>query len=389
MKTNKGLTDARIRNCKPPASGQTELRDRVVVGLICRVSYGGARTFGLTTRLRGRQRRYLIGNYPAMSLAEARKMALAYKVDVLAGIDPKPRRGEDDSNTFGSVAKAYIHENTRDLRSGPRMVAIINNDLLPLWRDRQIDSIERDEIKALVYAKRDKPAPAAARRLAVLIGSIFNYAVNEQKLVSTPARGIKLGTPPQMTRVLLPRGWCPPMPAPEITAYWKGTAALDPVYRAVFRLLLLTAQRRSEVAEMVWAELDLDNKLWTLPAARSKNKREHTIPLSEPALAILGEVKNVGPWVFAYTGKGPVRSFAGRMTVLRGVVGPGWRLHDIRRTAATGMGALDVSNEMIGRVLNHTVAGVTAIYNRNDPEAQKRAALDLWADAVMTLVGVG
>ena len=152
------------------------------------------------------------------------------------------------------------------------------------------------------------------------------------------------------------------------------------------KMLVLTGQRRSEVAEMRWLEVDLDRAVWTIPAARSKNDQSHEVPLSAPAVSLLRSLPRflASDWVFTTTGRSPVSGF-GRVKRRLAVGMSDWRIHDIRRTVASGMARIGVEPHVIEKVLNHKsgiISGVAAVYNRYAYDKEKRIALDKWAGHV-------
>ncbi len=175
----------------------------------------------------------------------------------------------------------------------------------------------------------------------------------------------------------------------ELVRVWNGAALSGYPFGQFVRMLILTAQRRTEVATMRWADLDLKAGNWTLPAGQTKADRAQLVPLSPMALEILDNIPELGPYVFTTDGQTHIANFAKSkarldefLAVKGGVLAP-WRLHDLRRTAATNMVRLGVSMEITGRVLNHSVVGITATtYGLHDYAAEKRHALDLWAAEV-------
>jgi integrase len=164
----------------------------------------------------------------------------------------------------------------------------------------------------------------------------------------------------------------------------------------MFKMCLLTAQRRGEVAEMRWRDVDLANGLWVIPGAGTKNAKAQEVPLSRQAVAILADLPRftAGDYVFSTkAGVSPSSGFgkakervAERADAARAEAGreamAEWRLHDLRRTAATSMAHLGVPVDIIGRVLNHTQSSVTAVYDRASYLAPKRRALQAWADGL-------
>ena len=171
------------------------------------------------------------------------------------------------------------------------------------------------------------------------------------------------------------------------------------------KLLLLTGQRRNEVAGMIWAELDLDKALWRIPAGRTKNDEAHEVPLSDAALAVIASlprIKSDKGYLFTTNGKTHVSGYSRAKAVIehamleiaRGERGqdieiPRWTFHDLRRTAVSGMARLGISLPAIEKVVNHSsgsFAGIVGVYQRHSFADEKRNALQGWAKFVLSLV---
>ena len=158
-------------------------------------------------------------------------------------------------------------------------------------------------------------------------------------------------------------------------------------------LLILTGQRRNEVAALTWRELDLDAKLWTLPAARAKNGIEHQIPLSHSAVEILRTCPRIvnSDFVFSVNGRNPMRAFyltKRRIDALMPAETAPWVMHDVRRTVASGMAKLGINLPVIEKLLNHvsgSFAGIVGVYQRHSFADEKRAAMDAWAQHVAAM----
>jgi integrase len=152
------------------------------------------------------------------------------------------------------------------------------------------------------------------------------------------------------------------------------------------QLLILTGQRRSEVADMMWSEID--GQTWTLPRERTKNDRRHDVPLSHQAMATIERLPRIGDrYLFTLSGTKPYKGFRGKDQLRTGI--SAWTLHDLRRTAASGMAKLGVSLVVIEKVLNHvsgSLAGIVGVYQRHEYAQEQRAALQLWADHVEGLI---
>ena len=169
---------------------------------------------------------------------------------------------------------------------------------------------------------------------------------------------------------------------PEMKRLWAACEATPYPFGPLVELLALTLQRRSEVAEMQWPEIDLDKAQWLIPAERSKSKRAHIVPLSKFAVQIIGNLPRYlgGPYVFTTTeGKRPVSGFSKMKSRLDDAAKvTDWRLHDLRRTGRSEMARLKVDDVAAERVLNHVPRGLAKVYNQYQYLDEKREALNLW-----------
>ncbi len=175
----------------------------------------------------------------------------------------------------------------------------------------------------------------------------------------------------------------------EFAAIWRATDGAGP-FNGIVRLLVLTGQRREEVAGMAWTELSDDLQTWTIPASRTKNGRAHIVPLSEPAREILRSAHRFGDDLVFPGLRGPFNGWSKAKAALDAKSGvTNWRLHDLRRTAATGLQRLGVRLEVTEQVLNHIAgsrAGIVGVYQRHDFASEKRAALDAWGEHVLAII---
>jgi integrase len=221
---------------------------------------------------------------------------------------------------------------------------------------------------------------AQVNRVRSQLIAALNWAIDERGyLQSNPAARVrrrKLET--SGTRVLKPA---------EIRAIWTAAERASQVGRSLIQLLLLTGQRRDEIRCMQWSEIDLDQRLWVLPAARNKAKRDHAVPLSLPALEILKKITQDSAFVLTLSGRKP---FAGhqqlKAALERTSKVTGWRLHDARRTVSSGLAELHIPQDTIDAVLGHAKKSLSGVYNRYDYLEPKRAALELWAKHVTAIV---
>lgn len=368
------LTDTKIAAIKPPKSGQEEHPDSKVTGLRLRVGAGGAKTWTLRRRVGAKVLNRKLGTYPAMKLAEARRAAEGM-------IESLERDGSTEGidRTFGQVAEHWIQNKAKvkndRWQDQERQLEL---HVYPAWRDRKISSIKRNEIRELVEGLEGKVLP---NRILALVKTIFRYALSRDWLEASPADAIEKPKVEKPRNRVLDMG--------EVARVWNAADLLGYPLGPYVHILLLTAQRRGEVAEMRWSDLDLEAGTWIIPQEVTKADREHLVPLTPVAVEILEAMPELGDYVFTTTGDTPISGFAKAKTRLdlylasKGKGLDGWRFHDLRRTAATHMVRLGIAETVVSRVLNHAVQGVTAqVYALHTYAPEKRHALDLWAAEV-------
>ena len=371
------LTDAKVAAIKRPASGQEEHRDTKVTGLRLRVGAGGKKTWIVRARAGDKVVNRKLGNYPLMGLAAARKAA-----ERLLDAIGRDGSAEAIDRTFGAVSGLWIENVAKPKNdSWKQQERQLETHVLPTWRDKKIADIHRADIRALVEGIEGAVLP---NRVLALIKTIFRFALSRDWIDASPVEGIaKPNVETARDRVLSME---------ELKRVWVAAGLAGYPFGHFVRTLSLTAQRRTEVAGMRWADIDQEAGTWTLSAKDTKSDRRHLVPLSAPVMDILRAVPRLGDYIFTSDGKTHISGFAkGKLRLdafmaSDGALAP-WTLHDLRRTAATHMVRLGVSEEVVGRVLNHAPKGVTAtVYALHGYAPEKRSALDRWAAEVMRAV---
>jgi integrase len=393
------LTDLFVERVKPPARGRDAHFDASFPGLALRVTANGHKSWVLFYRLRGVQRGLTLGTYPAIPPAQARREAQVALNCVHQGIDPADeKRARRDLrapqlDTFGAVAADYLERHLRANRR-PSTYAEAKRDLehdaLPKWRNRPIGSITRGAVIDLVDKIVERGAGVMANRTLARLRALFNWAVEKERLTASPIGRMTLPTQERARDRVLSDD--------ELRWFWQACDEIGPPFGPLCRLLLLTAQRRDEVGGMTWAEIDLGKRTWVIPRRRSKNDREHEVQLSAAAMGVLQSiVRTTGDGlVFTTTGVTPVSGFSkakarldAAMLAQKGDAIPEWTLHDLRRTATSGMACLNFPPHVVDKVLNHTggtISGVAAVYNRHAYLDERRAALEAWGRYVERLI---
>ncbi|MGO9681342.1 MAG: tyrosine-type recombinase/integrase [Beijerinckiaceae bacterium] len=379
------LTAQFCKTIKAPEKGQRDYWDLIRPGLGLRVSQGGKRAWTVVYKKNGRMRRFTLGSFPTLPLADARRAAAKALLAVQNGKDPATAKREARvAETFGELSALYLERHAKvEKRSWPEDERIIDRELLPAWKFRKAGETRRADVIALLDGIVERGAPVMANRTRALISKIFNFGIGREIVEANPAHGIGRpgGAEQQRDRVLSEE---------EIRTVWKALESESPKTRAIFRLALLTAQRRSEITGMQWAELDLDSGWWTIPAERAKNGLAHRVPLSPEAVRILESVKRSikrkkktgardEPLVFRGGRIGrPLTNLQKPMRRIKDASAVDFHFHDLRRTAASLMTGIGIPRLVVSKILNHIEGGITAVYDRHSYDAEKRAALLKW-----------
>ena len=389
----KQLTKALIERTKPPASGRVEILDSVIPQLALRVSSTGAKSFVLRTRVDGKQFRYTIGDAVALDLARARDMARDVLINAKQGIDPRDERRERqreakvaDARQFGRVSELFLERYAKKrTRSWPETQRILAKYVLPRWGSRDVRKIGRSDVVELLDAVEDNHGPIMANRVLAVVRKLFNWCITERGILD--ANPVVPGMSRADERKRARQRW---LREEEIKGLWAACGAMTAPFGPFVKMLLVTGQRRGEMAHMRWQDLDLEARLWTIPRAATKTDVEHEVPLSDLAMTILTGVPRQGTYVFTTLRRGdaPISGFslAKRAVDERFQAEEPWTLHDLRRTFSTHTARLGVPRLTISQVLNHADGGTTAIYDRHSYLAEKRAALDRWAGYLESIV---
>ncbi len=385
-KLTKPLTQIHLDNLPVPKRGQVEHFDTAPKGFCIRVAASGVKTYVVRYRMNGRLRRYKIASVADMKLKKAREAAQKIKTQVAEGIDPLDERAAKraevmrKADTVEAVAAEFIEKHAkRKNRTWRQTERLLAREVLPLWGKRDMASITRRDALDLLDRVIERGVPVRANRILAGIKKMWNWAVERDIIENSPISAIK---PPskenRRDRVLSDD---------EIRDVWEGCDYLGYPFGPFIKVLLLTGQRRDEVARMKRGGLNQD-AVWTLPAQDTKSNRPHTVPLSPMAMDLLKALPQTGEHFFTSgrVGDSPISGFSNVKAQLDKISGvTDWRLHDLRRTAASGMAKLRIAPHVIEKVLNHasgTFAGVAGVYNVHGYDDEKRHALEAWANKV-------
>jgi integrase len=345
------------------------------------------------------------------SLATARKLAQEALDKVAEGGNPAMEKraarqawANAEKDHFEEVARKFIAKHAKPntprtwKQTASRLGFIVSPDdeslsvkkggVVDRWGKRPIGEIKKRDVIELLDSILDRGMRVMATNVYAVIRKLFNWAVGKDIIAASPCTGVE--TPHKVEsrdRVLNDK---------EICRLWDA-GGLGYPFGHIAKLLLLTGQRRDEVAGLRWSEIDLKRRVWSIPRERAKNDKTHDVALSEAALAVIAEVEatarvrgNKG-YLFTTTGETAVSGFSRVKKTFDKLIGdmPPWRFHDLRRTVATGMQRLNVRLEVTEAVLGHisgSRAGIVGIYQRHDYADEKCQALDAWARLVLHLV---
>ncbi|MDA5094229.1 tyrosine-type recombinase/integrase [Aliiroseovarius sp. KMU-50] len=386
------LTDRFLRSLTPPETGRLEVSDTKRKGLRLRLSATGKSVWMYEKRVKGGpKRKHTLGSWPAVSLAQARAIALEIEAEASRGIDRvalekarvlKEEAAKANRSTLQQVIDTYNELHLSQLRTGNerkrQLEAALQSKLnLPISELTHSDLQAAIDEKLLagrkVFANRIRAALVAFTSWAWMRGYLDDHI------------GLRLAKPTKESareRVLN---------LEEVQAIYRTSYELGPLWGPLMRLLLLTGQRRGEIVGLRWDEIDLDATRITKAGSTTKNARPHITHLSAPALAELEALRgNRNGLVFTTTGITPVSGISRMKRRFDELLGEGfepWRLHDFRTAMATALAEAGEPESVVDRILNHAATGsapsaVARVYNQAEQLPQRARALERWADMV-------
>lgn len=366
------LTDAQVKALPVPATGNRITYDGEVKGFGVRITSAGARAFILNYRVARRERRITIGSFPDWKTSAAREEAKALKRRVDRGEDPMQNRQEArDAPTMIDLADRFEVEHIVKRRptTARDYKAMLKRYIRPTFGHDKVDAVRTRDIEAL-HRTIAKTAPYMANRVVALLSKMFTFAIKEEMRPDNPVRGIERAPEVKRKKYLSPA---------EIGRLSAALAAHPERSSAnAVRLLLLTGARRGEMLSATWDQFDLNKGIWVKPGATTKQKTEHQIPLSAPAIQLLSEMKAEAdiengrrakakyppiPFLFPGVEGKPLKDIKRFWaSVCDKAEINGFRVHDLRHTHASILVNMGLSLPIIGALLGHTQAATTHRY---------------------------
>ena len=386
------FTDQAVSKLKP-TDKQVDYRDDLTKGLILRVGKSGKKSWQVRYRADGKQHRQSIGDFPHISLKEAREQVRRIQAAVIDGENPayENRRAVEAKSKarqtlqISNLVDLYDQLHLSQLRTGYQARTFLREFARDFGNANITDFTKQDFVGILneIVAAGNG---TKANRVFTHIKSFFGWAIGQGYLEHSPCEYVKKPFKEKSRERFLSDQ--------EIMWFWQVTGEELEPFGYMARLLLLTGQRLSEVSRMSEGELP-GREHWHLSSDRTKNGTQHDVFLSDAAQEIVWRDNRVaGAYLFSTTGYSPVQSydkpvkrFRSRMNELAGAELPHWSFHDLRRTCETGMAMLGVAQPIIDRCTNHlTGRGMSRIYTQYPYRNEKTEAWQRWADHVKGLV---
>ncbi len=394
------LTDFQVKKLVPK-SRRYEVFDGNR-GLYIRVLPSGVKTWMYRYSFDGLRRRMSFGQYPGISLAQARGKYSEALQNLQNGVDPGAKQREARAKRKAApivqeLLDEFWEEELSKTPSGKERKRMVEKDVIPAWGKRKVADVTRRDAVLLIDKVR-KRAPVGASRLQSIMVRMWNFAAERGIIDFSPMVGMRRPKEKPKTRVLS---------NDEIKKLWDGldleNIRID-IYRPTklaIKLILLLGQRPGEVSNMRWLEIDEQTNIWTIPPERAKNRQENRVPLNRMALEILKQAKVYSPdddtdFVFR-------SSYKPKQALSRAAIGKAihrhwgkdemgldepFTPHDLRRTVRTRLAEIGIADVIAERVLGHKLQGLLAVYNQHSYDAEKRQALQNWEQRLQEILGL-
>jgi integrase len=368
---------------------ETVYWDDSLPGFGVKVTPKGRKVFIVLYRTGGagsKLRKYTIGPYGRVTLHQARLAAQKVFAARLDGRDPAAEKREAKRKVVADrvedLIETFIAQRLSQNRSAGEISRLLRREIGQAWAGRSIHEIGKRDVVEVVTAIQQRGAPVAANKALKSIKSFLRWCVGRAVLDQSPAEGVLMPTKEiARDRVLNDQ---------ELARVILAAREIGGAYGGIVELLALTGQRRNEIAQLTWDELDLAGRLWNLPKTRAKNSKAHVVHLSEASMAVLNNMGRHEAFVFPSARGKAFDDFSRSKRALdqkSGVLG--WRIHDLRRTCVSGMARLGVAPHVADKILNHqsgTISGVAAVYQRHEFLTERKHALERWGAHVAHIV---
>ena len=374
----------------PTPDKRRDIYDSEVPGLVLRLLPSGTKSWSFTYRTRNKAKRLSLGMYPGVSLKLARERGRDARAEVQRGGDPvedkKIEERERQLYSFESCAKDFIKKYCKpNLKTWKSVDRALERFAIPEWGDRPAKDIRRRDVVELLDKVASK-TPGQSNHLRAYLSKLFKWLMEREVVETNPVLGVARRHKSKPRSRILDQA--------EIAAVWRASEKMGGAFGNCVRFLLTTGVRRDEASYLRWDELEGD--FASLPASRMKGGRDFKVALSSEAQAIVEGMPRLGEYVFTTNGRSPISGWSKAKTKLDTLIEeeleapiPDWRLHDLRRTLASGLAMLGYRAEVIKRVLGHAANAndvTEAHYNWHNYDSEASEAVNAWATHVKGLV---
>ncbi|RKG46444.1 DUF4102 domain-containing protein [Acinetobacter cumulans] len=386
-------TDREIQNLKAQEK-RYSVKDKLNNGLFIEVKESGVKSWHYRYSLDGKQERLVLGRYPDLSLKDARQLRDESASMVAKGFSPKKEKNKPQGVLFKDYGERYLKEVISKERKNPyNMVLCLNNDIYPMVGHIALDKISVDDVRRVIWRKKEQGYDAAANQVRGLLKRMFDYAMTLGLVPYNPV----LAIPTRHIYKAVPRNRY--LSISEIRIYYT-TLLNSRIYRPRklgLLLSLLTLVRKSELLRAKWEHIDFEQRLWLIPETKADSatghSREMVVYMSDQVIEIFKELKTIAgnePYVFVGRKSGTHISHNAFNTAQKSALKlteiPDFTVHDLRRTASTHLNEQGFNSDAIEACLNHTMKGVRGVYNKAKYEKERIEMMKKWSEYIFNII---
>lgn len=386
-------TDREIKNLKVGEKRYTA-KDAVANGLFLDITMTGVKSWWYRYSLNGKQERLILGRYPDLSLKDARQLRDESALLVTKGISPKKSKNKVTSVLFSDYGERYLKEVILKDRKNPyNMVLCLNNDIYPMIGNMPLDQIDIEDIRRVIWRKKEQGYDASANQVRGLLKRMFDYAMTLGLVPFNPV----LAIPSRHVHKAKPRDRY--LTTNEIRTYYT-TLLNSRIYRPRklgLLLSLLTLVRKSELLKAKWEHINFEQRQWLIPETKADSatghSREMVVYMSDQVVEIFKELKQIAgdePYVFVGRKSGTHISHNAFNTAQKTALSltdiPDFTVHDLRRTTSTHLNEQGFNSDAIEACLNHTARGVRGVYNKAKYEKERTEMLQKWSNYIFSVI---
>lgn len=391
-------TDREIKNLKVQNKRYTA-KDKMANGLFLDITMTGVKSWWYRYSIHGKQERLVLGRYPDLSLQDARQLRDEAASLVAKGISPKQEKdnqkaGKINNILFKDYGERYLNEVIKKDRKDPyNMILCLNNDIYPLIGHMALNEVTIEDIRRVVWRKKEQGYDASANQVRGLLKRMFDYAVTLGYVPHNPVLAI------QTRHVFKSKPRDRYLSTDEIRTFYT-TLLNSRIYRPRklgLLLSLLTLLRKSELLRAEWSHIDFDQRIWLIPETKADSKtghsREMVVYMSDQIVEILKELKVIAgnePYVFVGRKAGTHISHNAFNTAQKSALAltniPDFTIHDLRRTASTHLNEQGFNRDAIEKCLNHSAFGIRAIYNKAEYAEDRIKIMQKWSEFIFNVI---